>query len=252
MIDIHSHVLWGLDDGAATLEESLAMLQAAAEDGTTDIVATPHSNPQYHYDSDSVTLRLGDLVSRTAGRPAIHRGCDFHLSVDNLDQLLDQPSTYTIDGKQYLLVEPPDFHIGKHTEGVLERLVDTGIVPIITHPERNPALQGKLQRVEAWVELGCLVQVTAISITGGFGRSARRAVTQLLDRGAVHFVASDAHDPVHRHPRLSEARRFVDQHYGAETGDLLFCLNPRGVIEGRPLPAAKLAPSAPPRPWWRF
>ena len=100
------------------------------------------------------------------GRPRIHRGCDLHLSFDNIDEVLQGLGGYSINGTQYLLVECPDFHVGKHTEKVLLRLLDSGIVPVVTHPERNPVLQDKLSRVEEWVELGCLVQVTALSIAG--------------------------------------------------------------------------------------
>ena len=141
MVDIHSHILWELDDGSGSLEESIAMLQAARESGTTDIVATPHSNSEFAYQPDVVDQKIRELTARTGGAPKMHRGCDFHLSFDNLDHLLDQPGTYTINGKQYLLVECPDFHVGRHTETVLQRLVDAGIVPIVTHPERNQVLQ---------------------------------------------------------------------------------------------------------------
>ena len=116
MMDIHSHVVWGLDDGAAGMEQSLEMLRAAAESGTTDIVATPHSNAAFAYQAELLEERIGELASRTDGKPLIHRGCDLHLSVDNIDEVLRRPSRYSINGKQYLLVECPDFHVGKHTE----------------------------------------------------------------------------------------------------------------------------------------
>src|SRR5271157_2122735 len=98
MVDIHSHILWELDDGAGSLEESIAMLQAARESGTTDIVATPHSNSEFTYQPEAVDRKIRELTARTGGEPKVHRGCDFHLSVDNLDHLLAQPDTYTING----------------------------------------------------------------------------------------------------------------------------------------------------------
>src|SRR5664279_5069009 len=183
MVDIHSHVVWGLDDGARDVEQSLGMLRAAAENGTSDIVATPHSNAQYRYQAELLEERVQQLAAKTGGKPRIHKGCDLHLSFDNIDEVLQRPGKYSINGKQYLLVECPDFHIGKHMEGVLQQLVGNGIVPIVTHPERNPVLQNKLSRVEEWVELGCLVQVTALSISGGFGRTAHSAADRLLERG---------------------------------------------------------------------
>lgn len=253
MIDIHSHVVWGLDDGATDMEQSLGMLRAAAESGTSDIVATPHSNAEYRYQAELLEERMRLLAARTGGKPRIHRGCDLHLSFDNIDEVLQRPEKYSINGKQYLLVECPDFHIGKHIEGVLQQLMDSGIVPIVTHPERNPVLQQKLSRVEEWVELGCLVQVTALSISGGFGRTAFRAAGRLLERGLVHVVASDAHDPEHRHPRLDEAYGIVRSRYGDEEADILFTHNPQAIIEGVQLTGGKrIREGGLRKRWWQF
>ncbi|HXB68865.1 MAG TPA: CpsB/CapC family capsule biosynthesis tyrosine phosphatase [Candidatus Acidoferrales bacterium] len=253
MIDIHSHVVWGLDDGATDMEQSLVMLRAAAQTGTTDIVATPHSNAEFRYEAELLEERIRLLAVELGGKPRIHRGCDLHLSFDNIDEVLQRPGKYTIDGKQYLLVECPDFHVGKHMEGVLQRLIDSGIVPIVTHPERNPVLQQKVSRVEEWVELGCLVQVTALSICGGFGRTAGGVANRLLEQGLVHVVASDAHDPEHRHARLDEAYGIVKSRYGEEEADILFTHNPKDIVEGVPLAGGKyLREEAAGKRWWQF
>ena len=252
MIDIHSHILWGLDDGAASLEDSVAMLELARESGTTDIVATPHSNSDYEYRPALVDERILELAGRASGGPKIHRGCDFHLSFDNIDHLLENPSIYTIAGKQFLLAECPDFHVGRHTEVVLRRLIDAGIVPVITHPERNPVLQKKLDRVEQWVELGCLVQVTALSVTAGFGSAATAACHRLLSRGLVHVVASDAHDPKHRSTRLDKARETVRARYGEEAAEMLFTENPRDILQGLPVTGGRQEFLGAPKSWWQF
>jgi protein-tyrosine phosphatase len=253
MIDIHSHVVWGLDDGATDMEQSLSMLRAAANSGTTDIVATPHSNAEFSYQADLLEERIRQLSACTGGKPRIYRGCDFHLSFDNIDDLLERPAKYSINGKQYLLVECPDFHVGKHTEKVLQRLIDCGIVPVVTHPERNPVLQRDLSRLEEWVELGCLVQVTALSISGGFGRTACAAAGRLLDQGLVHVVASDAHDPQYRHARLDEACGIVRSRFGEEQSDTLFTLNPQAILNGGQLAGGKQVPhDTASRHWWQF
>ena len=253
MIDIHSHVVWGLDDGATGVEQSLSMLRAAADSGTTDIVATPHSNAEFSYQAELLEERICQLSASTGGKPRIYRGCDFHLSFDNIDDVLERPAKYSINGKQYLLVECPDFHVGKHTERVLQRLVDYGIVPVLTHPERNPVLQRDLSRLEEWVDLGCLVQVTALSISGGFGRTACAAVGRLLDRGLVHVVASDAHDPEYRHARLDEACGLVRSRYGEEQAAALFTLNPQAILDGAQLAGGKQFPQdTASRHWWQF
>ena len=251
MTDIHSHILPALDDGPATLEESLRMLAVAAENGTTDIVATPHANTRYTFHSEITLERIAALTA-VADRPRMHYGCEFHLTFDNVQHLMENIHTYTINRKQYLLVECPDFHVGQHTESVLRNMVDAGIVPIIAHPERNPVLRQKLTRVEAWVELGCLLQVTALSLTGAFGNSARTASHSLLDQGLVHIIASDCHDPENRHPRLTEARDIVRARCGEDAADLVFSENPRAVVEGAPLPGGKQLHFRRPTRWYNF
>jgi protein-tyrosine phosphatase len=250
MVDIHSHVLCGMDDGASTMEESLALLEIAWESLTTDIVATPHCNPQYAYQPELVDRAVAELNARAGGKPKIHRGCEFHLTFDNMDRLVDQPSAYTINGRQYLLIECPDSHVGKYTEPVMERLLERGLVPIVSHPERNPILQRKIDRVESWVGLGCLIQVTALSITGGFGEPAKTAAAQLLQRGLAHVVASDAHNPTRRHSSLREAYAAVQSRYGDDAAELLFEANPRRIVEGLPVPGGK-QPYARPQGLWR-
>jgi protein-tyrosine phosphatase len=252
MIDIHSHILWGVDDGAASLEDSIAMLELARETGTTDIVATPHSNGDFEYRPALVQERIQELAARTSGGPTIHRGCDFHLSFDNIDHLLENPSVYTIAGKQFLLVECPDFHVGPHTELVLRRLIDAGLVPVVTHPERNPVLQKNLDRVEQWVEIGCLVQVTALSVTAGFGSAATTACHRLLSRGLVHVVASDAHDPKHRNTRLDKARAVVCDRYGEDAAEVLFTENPRNILRGAPVIGGRQKFLGAQKSWWQF
>src|ERR1039458_6868789 len=140
MIDIHSHVVWGLDDGASSLEDSLDMLRIASEDGITDIVATPHSNAQYLFQPGLLQQRTEELARRSQGKPVIHAGCEVHVSSDNIGPLLDSPATYAINAGPYVLLEFPGLHVGRHTESFLRQLLDAGIVPIVAHPERNQPL----------------------------------------------------------------------------------------------------------------
>jgi len=252
MVDIHSHFLWGLDDGARSFEESLEMLRIALESGTTDIVATPHSNTEYAFAPALIEERLAQLRSAGTPMPTIHTGCDFHLSFENVDRALQSPVTYTIAGSQYLLVECPDFRVGPETETVLARLLDTGLIPVVTHPERNPVLQNDVTRLRAWVELGCRIQLTALSITGGFGRTARASATRILKHGLAHFVASDAHDPVHRSPSMAAAFHHVADLLGDEQAQSLFLINPMNAISGNPLAIAPAATAEPVSKWWRF
>jgi protein-tyrosine phosphatase len=251
MVDIHSHVLWGMDDGAPTADVSLEMLQMAADSGTTDIVATPHSNAEYVYQPDLIAERIRHLTEQTGGRPRIHKGCDLHLSYDNIAEALENPSKYSINGLRYVLVECSDLHISGSMDRVLDQLLGVDLVPIVTHPERNPILQKEMKKLDKWVELGCLVQVTALSVLGGFGKRAHAAAHDLLKKGMVHVIASDAHDPVHRHPRLDEAFGAISKQYGEDIADLLFNSNPKYIIEGRFVPSDRFVAVAP-RKWWQF
>jgi protein-tyrosine phosphatase len=236
MIDIHSHILWGLDDGSESLEESVAMLKAAAEAGTTDIVATPHSNANYRFDPDLIQSRIAELTDATGGVPRIHTGCDFHLSFENIEDAFKRPERYTINHKNYLLVEFPDLHIATALDGILLRFLEIGIVPIVTHPERNLILQQSIPRLEAWMQSGCLMQVTSLSLLGRFGRAAEKCAWELMERGLVHFLASDSHDPQDRHPRLDETYQAVARRYTEADAERLLVANPKAVLAGEPLP----------------
>lgn len=232
-VDIHSHVLYGLDDGAKTLEDSIAMLEMAAAGGTTDIVATPHSDQTYQFQPELLALRAGELNAALGGRIQIHHGCDFHLHFDNIQDSLANPTRYTINHKRYLLVEFADAHIPKITEEVFGRMMRLDITPVITHPERNPLLQQRMDTLANWVRLGCLVQVTAQSFLDRFGKRARQVADELMERRMVHFVASDAHDTKDRTPLLGEAFAYVAARYGDAQAKALFSDHPRATLTGQ-------------------
>ncbi len=252
MIDIHTHVLPGLDDGAANLEQAVEMIRIAAQTGTTDLVATPHSNLEFRFNPELVDQGILELQAAAGSEVQIHRGCDFHLHFDNIQDALAHPSKYTIDGKSYLLVEFADLLIARTTPEIFARLANAGIVPVITHPERNFLLHARIGQLNAWVEQGCLVQVTAQSFLGRFGSQAREFARQLTKRGLVHFVASDAHDARDRTPRLDEAYADVARRFGEDWAELLFITNPRAAIEGEPLPEQPAPGREPVREWYRF
>ncbi|HVW84507.1 MAG TPA: CpsB/CapC family capsule biosynthesis tyrosine phosphatase [Bryobacteraceae bacterium] len=251
MVDIHSHILWGLDDGAPTADVSVEMLRMAAESGTTDIVATPHSNGEFVYKPDVIAERIAELTELTGGKPRIHRGCDLHLSYDNIVEAVENPGKFSINGKRYVLVECSDHHISGSMDKVLDQLMGVDLIPIVTHPERNPILRKDTSKLEAWVSLGCLVQVTALSVLGGFGKRAEASAHQLLSKGLVHVIASDAHDPVHRHPRLDESFNAIAHQYGKDIAQLLFVDHPGRIIQGQFVSSDRL-PASTARKWWQF
>lgn len=235
MIDIHCHILAGLDDGAKTLENSVEMARMAAATGTTDIVATPHASPQHAFSPEAVELKISELRAATSNLIRLHKGCDFHLSATNVQDALLRPTKYAINHHCYVLVEFSDLLIPPTSVEIFRRMRTAGMIPIITHPERNTQLQRNLKQIKAWVAEECLIQVTAQSFLGRFGKLAKAAADDLMSNGLVHFVASDAHDAVDRTPVLSEAYKYIENTYGYRQAERVFVENPRAVLDGDPL-----------------
>lgn len=249
-IDIHSHFLYGLDDGARTLEHSIQILELAIEAGTSDIVATPHADSEYEFKPEVVRERTSELQLAMGDRIRLHSGCDFHLSYTNVEDALRNPAKYTINGNGYLLVELSDIAIFRSTAVDFERLQKAGMKVIVTHPERNPLLRQRMDELSVWVQSGCYLQVTGDSLLGRFGRHAEEFARLLLDRDMVHFIASDAHGARDRTPDLRRAFHFVQKKYGAERSARLFIDNPRSALGGSVLPAPETGEDAPERKTW--
>jgi protein-tyrosine phosphatase len=227
MVDIHSHICYGVDDGSRSSGETMAMLKIAIEGGTTDIVATPHSDLKFHFNPALVRERIAEIQAGIGDAIRIHRGCDFHLFFDNIRNCLEDRSNYTINGKRYLMVEFAESSIPRTINDVFTSMLQKNITPVITHPERNALLMGRIPDMVLWIRLGCLVQGTAASFTGRFGKSAEANARRLMDRKMVHFVASDAHDTEWRPPDLREARRIVTEEWGGDVAERLFETYPR-------------------------
>jgi protein-tyrosine phosphatase len=249
VVDIHSHVIWGLDDGARDLAESLAMLQVAAASGTTDIVATPHANIEYEFDFAKVQARLDELQRAAPAVPRLHRGCDLHFYARNIEAVLLAPNAYCINGGPWLLIEFSDFLILPETSDWLSQLRAAGLRPILTHPERNMLLASRMAQLLDWRVEGLTCQVTAQSLTGRFGIEAKRFAEDLIARGMVDFIASDAHDTEDRPPRLDAAFSYVAKKFGAEYAEAVFVANPFAVTAGKPLPHT---PAPRRRRWFHF
>jgi protein-tyrosine phosphatase len=212
------------------------MCRIAAHDGITHSVATPHANDRYAYDRAYLASVLAQLQARVGASLRLSLGCDFHLSYDNLERVLEQPHSYTIGETNYLLVELSNFSVPTQLSDCFFRLGNRGLTPILTHPERNPILQQNPQRLLEWVEQGCLIQVTASALTGSWGERPEIIARWLLDRAAVHILASDAHDAKRRVPILSRARDRAEQIVGTEYAQALVQGNPGAIVSGLPIP----------------
>jgi protein-tyrosine phosphatase len=252
LIDIHSHVLFGLDDGARTLEDSLAMVRMAAEHGTTDLVATPHANLAYRFDPPRIAERMALLREAAGGALRLYTGCDFHLNFENIQDAIDHPRKYTINQQSYLLVEFSELLIFKNTDEIFARLGDAGMTPVITHPERNGLLRQRADVIAKWVEGGARVQLTAQSLTGGFGRNAKEFSRELLDRRLVHVVASDGHDCERRPPVMDQARGWLRSEYGEALAAALCVSNPRAALSGEAMVLPDSGTESSVRKWYQF
>jgi len=236
VIDIHCHILAEVDDGPKSWDVAEEMCRMAAADGIEHIVATPHANDRYHYDREFLAKAVDHLQQRVGKSPRLGLGCDFHLSYENLQDVMLVPDRYTIDGTRYLLVELSNFSVPTQIEEHFSKLQDKGLTPVITHPERNPIVQRTPLRILQWVEMGCVIQVTGSAFTGRWGEAAWRTAQWLLKRDAVHVLASDGHDCKSRPPVLSAARVAAAEICGEEVSRALVDGNPRAIVSGRPLP----------------
>jgi protein-tyrosine phosphatase len=242
MVDIHHHLLFGLDDGSKDLETSVAMAKLAVADGITHIVSTPHANGQYEFDPQVNAARTEELRTRLASEGialTLGTGCDFHLSFDNVERAKAEPSRFTINGLSYLLVEVPDYGLPPGLTETFYELQLAGLTPILTHPERNPTLQSDPNRLKDWLRGGVLLQVTADSLTGHKGKQAQRMSHDLLEKRWVHFLATDAHNTSSRPPRMREAHDLVAAKYGASYAYALCLTNPLAVFLGKPFEVAE-------------
>ena len=236
MVDIHSHILPEVDDGPKSWDVSVAMCKAAADDGITHMVATPHANDRFHYDREYLTGLLAHLQQLAGDTPKLFLGCDFHLSYDNMQDVLSNPARYAIGETRYMLVELSNYSVPASTTDCFLKLGDVGMTSVITHPERNPILRENPQRVVEWAEQGCVIQVTGSALTGFWGERVRRCATWLLEHQAVHVLATDAHETTKRVPILSSAREAAAEIAGDEIAQALVEGNPGAIVRNEALP----------------
>ena len=253
MVDLHCHILPGLDDGAKTIEDSLAMAEDAVSDGITHVVATPHANSNYVFEFSRVRATRKELSERLEGRLTLATGCDFHLSPENLKAIRIESAPFCINQKDYLLVELNDFSIPPSMDQALHELQLAGLHPIITHPERNGLLRAQPERLRKWVELGCYAQVTAGSLTGVFGPGSQQDAWTWIGSGLIHFISTDAHNTARRPLKLKFAYDAIAEQFGEDSARALLLENPLAAFEGRPLPhVPELVPIPAPRKRKRF
>lgn len=233
-IDIHCHILPGLDDGADDVEESLEMLRIAKEDGISEVVATPHiMDGVYNNTRETIGNAIARLAEVTDLLP-VHIGADIRLSRESIQGIISREYP-SINDKNHVLLELPTYVLPpiSELENIIYSFKVQGITPIITHPERNLSILNDPAILERLIRYGAVSQVTAMSITGHLGRKIQKAAFKMIKKGYVHLVATDAHDTRQRPPVLSDAYRRIRKKFGENEADRLFIGNPLNVINGR-------------------
>lgn len=249
MVDLHGHLLPGIDDGAKDLEQALNMARLAVEDGIAVSVLTPHHlNGVYTNTARHVRQQLALFRDRLFehGIPLqVLPGTECHL-VPELPTALAAGTALTIaDRHRAVLVELPVHTVPLGATSILEDLLAMGLQPVIAHPERNRELIGDSERLADWVDMGCLAQVTAQSCTGRFGSQIQNAARRMVCDGLIHVMASDAHRDSRRIPQLSAGRAAVAQWASPETAILLTEDFPRALVDGRAVDTAVLKDALP-------
>lgn len=252
LVDIHCHLLPGIDDGAADLEASLAMARMSVEEGVDTIVVTPHQCGAFDFNrGDDIRRRTAELQSELDrhGVPLrVLPGGDVRIDDDLITGLESGDIVSLGDHRRHVLLELPH-ELYLPLEPVLESLERIGVVGVLSHPERNAGILADPGLLRPLVERGCLMQVTAGSFVGGFGSESQRLAERMACDGLIHFVSTDGHGPKRRRPRLRQAMLAVSKLVGEEAARRWCADNPRAVAEGRDVTPG-VTPVKPPRRGW--
>jgi protein-tyrosine phosphatase len=244
VIDLHCHILADIDDGPRTWQDSLAMARMAVEDGIRVIVASPHLFRRRKVDlqaineKEAISQRVREFQDQldAEGIPLIILpGCDCPLSLEALELLAADRVMTINDGRRYLLLEMPELSIPPAAPDVCFQLQSRGITPIITHPERHMVFLKKPEKLLRFLDLGCLVQMTAGSLTGTFGRRVAKVSQDMVKKGYIQLLATDAHSTGGRPPILSQAVAHISRLLGKDAAQAMVTAIPERIIQGQPV-----------------
>jgi len=236
LIDLHCHLLPGVDDGASNDADSIELFERAIADGITHMVLTPHVHPG-RYENNKTNLqphfkRLQALLAQNNLDITIAVAGEVRLCTEVLSMFAtkDLPFIGSLRGKDVMLLEFPHDGIPPGSDKLVDWLMQRDILPIIAHPERNKAIMHDISKVGPFLERGCLFQLTAMSVTGRFGEKAHDIAHKFLNNGWATIIATDAHNMKHRPPVLSEAYEHVASQYSADLARALFIDTPAEII----------------------
>ncbi|MEK4385207.1 CpsB/CapC family capsule biosynthesis tyrosine phosphatase [Solibacillus sp. FSL W7-1464] len=235
MIDIHSHILFGVDDGPGDLHETLEMLQKAVDEGITEIISTSHSfHPQYNVTAKQVTEQMAVLQEQLQLHDIplkLHAGQEVRL-VENVVALVEAKEALTLANSDYLLLELPSSTIPKYTKDLIIALQRKGITPIIAHPERNKAIAERPRKLEELVREGAMAQITAGSLAGHFGKNIQKLSLDLVKANLVHTYGSDVHNLTTRPYLFDAGLTYLEKKKQLDAVDMLLENNAR-IIENK-------------------
>ena len=244
MIDLHSHILPGIDDGAADVSVSLTMARAFVADGVTTVACTPHILPGLYHNTGPQIREAVKALQSTIDQEGVPlkliAGADNHITA-NFVGGLQSGQLLSLGDTRYVLIEPPHHTMPARLEDMFFSLLVAGYVPILTHPERLTCITAHYDTVERLAHGGVWMQITAGSLTGAFGRQPRYWSERMLDEGLVHILATDAHDAVRRPPMLGAGRDAAAKRIGAAEAEHLVLTRPAGIV-------ANALPSSLPQP----
>lgn len=210
IVELHNHVLFQVDDGATSIEQSKWMIEDALNNNVDILVCTPHYNEKYKQIKKDCEERLSLLQSHFKNKINLYLGLEIMLS-DNVPQLLAQKSIWSINNSRYLLVEFPMDEVNDNAEDILSQILEQGYIPIIAHPERHHELYNKKKFIKKLVDMGCLFQLNAGSLLGKHGKFAKNNAQEMLQEGLYSAISSDAHDTLRRKFRSNDVKPLIDE-----------------------------------------
>lgn len=240
MIDIHSHILWNLDDGSKSIEESIKMAQEAEKVGITDIICTPHhgkrgvqgATPEQIKNS---VARLQEELKKVNCFVNLHTGNEIYVEEDLVEQVQNQ-TVMSLAEEKYILIELPMQNEYRYIEDMIFDIKKSGKIPILAHPERYNYIQENPNKVLSFLEIGVLLQCNLGSILGKYGNKAKKTVKELLKSHAVSIMASDIHRPDTLYLEIEGAIQKLDSIVGKEEREELLQINPKKILEGLQIP----------------
>lgn len=236
MIDIHCHILPGTDDGPQEMSESLGMLRMAAKDGITDIVATPHISSVYQLDPDRVKMDIEKLRKHIADEGIdikIHYGFEVQLSKDIISKYSGVLQDITINGDgKYLLLEMPFMDYPLYINDIIDMVIERDIIPIIVHPLRNARILTNTNLLQELKNKGVVLQFNKNAVMDGYQIKTFPLFCQLMRKGLVDVVASDAHSIDIRRPTLRKSYKRIARKVGVDAAETLFVSNPSKILKG--------------------